>query len=50
MKEKAPTNAPTLTGAEIHTAEAVMNLQSHYQAFRLWTQEEIRSDVSQLPE
>ena len=50
MKQKAPINAPTLTGAEIHTAEAVMVSHPHYPANRLWTQEEIHSDLPQLPD
>ncbi len=49
MKNKAPISALTLTGARIHTAEAAMDPQPHYPANRLWTQQEIHSDLSQLP-
>jgi hypothetical protein len=50
MKQKAPTNALTLIGAEIRTAEAVQTVQVHYPAFGCGSQEEIHNDLPQLPD
>jgi hypothetical protein len=50
MKQKAPTNALTLIGAEIRTAEAEWTSQSHYPAFGCGSQEQIHYDLPQLPD
>ncbi|MGC9972254.1 MAG: hypothetical protein ABSE56_16865 [Bryobacteraceae bacterium] len=50
MKQKAPTNALTLIGAEIRTAEAVQTFQVHYSASGCGSQGESSHDVPQLPD
>lgn len=44
--KKAPTNALTLIGAVIYTAEAMKTAQVHYRLPGCGSQEEIHSDVS----
>jgi hypothetical protein len=50
MEQKARTNAPTLTGAESNTAEAVSDAQSHYPAFGCGSQGDSSHDLPQLPD
>jgi hypothetical protein len=49
VKQKAPTNALTLTGAEIRTAEAVQTFQSEYRAFGCESQGDSSHEMPQLP-
>jgi hypothetical protein len=49
MEQKAPTNALTLIGAEIRTAEAVQILQPHYRPSSVRSQGDFTDDVPQLP-
>jgi hypothetical protein len=49
MRQKAPTSALTLTGAEIRTAEAERTFQSHYRPSSVRSQGDFTDDVPQLP-
>jgi hypothetical protein len=50
MKQKTPTNAPTLTGAEIRTAKAAQTFQVNYPASGCASQGENSHDLPQLPD
>jgi hypothetical protein len=50
LKGKAPTNAPTLIGAEIRATEAAQTFQVHYPAFGCASQGESSRDLPQLPD
>jgi hypothetical protein len=47
-KQKTPTSAETLTGARIHTAEAVQTRQVNYRRIGCGSQGEIHGDLLPL--